>query len=135
MESRNESRTKSTRILVVDNDESFLDLAKMIFEADGHEVIACRSGDEAWKKLRSPEGRAPDLILTDVMMPDLGGWRFHNLLLEDEETRHIPVIVVSAQDHLRDAFRQSANVVEFLIKPFGVADLYDACEGALGAHS
>lgn len=133
MESSYGGRPRKARVLVVDDDESFLELAGTMLEESGHEVVACRSREEALRRFRSPGGTAPDLILADAGLAGRGGGGLHQMLLQDESTRDIPMIIVAGEDH--PAFSQFANAAEFLVKPFGMFELYQAFENALEAHA
>jgi CheY-like chemotaxis protein len=60
----------------------------------------------------------PELILLDVMMPEMDGYTVQTQLLEDSNTKGIPIIILTAKGQLRDVFAMSANVKAYIEKPF-----------------
>jgi CheY-like chemotaxis protein len=85
------------RVLVVDDDPDILRLwTRMLLACEGtQEVIAASSGTEALAKAHM---YLPDVILLDILMPDMDGWQVLKAINQDETTSHIPVILISAQD-------------------------------------
>jgi signal transduction histidine kinase/CheY-like chemotaxis protein len=85
------------RVLVVDDEPDVLQLlARMLSVCDNKlEVATASNGEQALEELRD---RAPDLILLDIMMPDMDGWQVLELKNRDEATKDIPVVIISAQD-------------------------------------
>lgn len=83
-----------TRILTVDDEPDLVWLIKRILEKrnESFEVIEAFSGREGLERARKEK---PDVIILDVMMPDLSGWEVARELKEDEETKHIPIIILS----------------------------------------
>lgn len=82
------------RILVVDDDPDFVEITRTILEANGYEVTAAASGDEA---LRSMRADPPDLVLLDVMMTTLlDGLNVSHVMSEDPLLGKVPVIMVSS---------------------------------------
>lgn len=87
------------RILVVDDEDDFLELTQLFLGADGFLVETARSASEAlWMALRNP----PDAVFLDLMLPGADGFQVLRALRHEPETRHIPVFAVSALD-IRDA--------------------------------
>ena len=81
--------------------------------------------------LLDPGLERPQLIILDIMMPEMDGFTFHNRLQEDKRTRRIPIIVTTAKGGIKEAFRQSASVAAFMEKPFLIEDLRGAVDKAL----
>ena len=81
-----------SKILIVDDDHDSLDLLEMILYRD-YEVIIAMNGFEALKKV---EEEAPELIITDIMMPVMNGIRFFNGLRKSPETHAVPVIALTS---------------------------------------
>ena len=106
------------RLMVVDDQLSNLQLLADIFKHD-YEVCLCESGPEAFAACQE---RAPDLILLDVMMPDMSGYAVCQRLKSDPQTRHIPVIFITAarQDAADEALALDLGAVDFILKPFHV---------------
>jgi CheY-like chemotaxis protein len=86
-----------SRILVVDDDPDVLQLfSQMLYVCDsGLEIVTASSGREALEELRR---MLPDLMLLDVIMPDLDGWQVLESIVQDEGIGHVPAFLVSAQD-------------------------------------
>jgi len=105
------------KVLVVDDENSLQTLIFDSLESD-FDVIAALNGRQG---LEVASRIKPDVILMDVMMPDMGGYDAVRLLNGKPETRSIPVIVMTAQDFDDSTIkliRQESNVVGFLTKPF-----------------
>jgi PleD family two-component response regulator len=103
-------------ILVVDDTPANLRLLFRLLTEQGYRVRAVSSGANA---LESIQQALPDLILLDIMMPEMNGYQVSEQLKRDERTRDIPIIFVSAMDEVQDkvmAFR--AGGVDYVTKPF-----------------
>ena len=103
-------------ILVVDDDENILNLEKTILEQKGFAVTTAGGGPEALALLE--KGRF-DLILLDVMMPEIDGFAVCRKIKEDPAHKHIPVIFLTAKgggDALAEGFESGA--VMYINKPF-----------------
>jgi CheY-like chemotaxis protein len=115
--------TQKPRVMIIEDDPDMIDLLTMILKRGGYEPVAGLGGKEGLRMLR--EGGA-NLILLDLMMDDMSGWRVLELVKEDENLRKIPVLIVSARHHLEDPDRTAAHAGLFegyLVKPFVVRDL------------
>ena len=79
----------------------------------------------------------PDLVLLDLMMPDMDGWEVYQQMKADEKTRHIPVIVVTAKAQSIDKVLglHIAKVDDYLAKPFSPQDLLSSVEKVLKIKS
>ncbi len=107
------------QILVVDDNASNRDLLARQLTRDGHAVEAAASGAEA---LALIESAAFDLILLDVMMPEMSGYEVLSRLKTDRSTAEIPVIMISALDEMDSIVRCiEAGAVDYLPKPFAPA--------------
>jgi two-component system cell cycle response regulator len=101
-------------IAVVNDDPDLLEICQMVLESAGHHVETMTSGRRALERLR---GQPVDLVLLDVVMPDLDGAAVLGLLRADPLTRAIPVVLMSALVGAREIAQQErANA--FLPKPF-----------------
>jgi len=92
------------RILLVDDERDFVAATKLYLEEEGYEVLGAHDGHEAIALLRDP-GDLPDLIILDVRMPRLSGWDVLRMVRDDEVTREIPVIMLTAADQDADQAR------------------------------
>lgn len=80
------------KILIVDDEVEQIDFASSILEAGGYTLITAMDGNEGMKKAKAAK---PDLILLDIMMPARGGISMYQELKHDEDTKNIPVIIVT----------------------------------------
>jgi CheY-like chemotaxis protein len=80
------------KILIVDDEVEQIDFASAILEASGYTLISAMDGNEGMKKAKAEK---PDLILMDIMMPEQGGIGMYQNLKHDEDTKNIPVIIVT----------------------------------------
>lgn len=103
------------KILVVDDERDVVELLKFLLEKDGYSVVTAYNGREA---LTVTNENQPDLILLDVMMPEMDGYTVQTQLLDNPKTREIPIIILTAKGQLRDVFAMSANVRAYIEKPF-----------------
>lgn len=112
----NSKSSSKSSVLIVDDNMANLQVLGNILRESGYKVIAARNGLEA---LRFAAKTPPDLILLDIMMPELGGFETCGKLKENEETKDIPIIFITAltdtADKLR-AFREGG--VDYITKPF-----------------
>jgi signal transduction histidine kinase len=114
-------RLKRASILVVEDSPASLLLLTRILNHEGYEVRPATNGLEALSAARSA---LPDLILLDIMMPEMDGYEVCKRLKADEETRDIPILFISALDAVQDkvvAF--DAGGLDFVTKPFEPADV------------
>lgn len=103
-------------IMVVDDHPDMVTVMKTVLEAKGYEVISASSGVEFFERLAE---KKPDLILLDVMMPQMNGLEALKRLRSDSETASIPVMLVTAKVQYQDVltgYRQGADY--YLTKPF-----------------
>jgi CheY-like chemotaxis protein len=119
------------RILVVDDDDDVREVARLSLEAvGGHTVLTAASGEEG---LEVAAAERPDAIVLDVMMPGLDGPSTFVRLGEQEATRHIPVVLLTAKVQAADIRRYEAlGVVAVFSKPFDPMTLSDRLAEVLG---
>ena len=106
------------KILVMDDQADFLELVKHRLENHGYEVMTAHDGVEGLQ-LAKKEG--PDLILLDVKMANMDGYTTLLRLRQDEKTKAVPVVVLTAYEGMRDLFRLE-GVDDFIVKPFDDKD-------------
>lgn len=87
------------KILIVDDEPDFLKALQIILESNGFEVLTASDGQEGLSVAR---GEKPDLIILDLMLPKLDGYRVCRLLKFDEKYKDIPIIVLSARSQEQD---------------------------------
>ena len=110
-----------TRVLVIDDEAPIRLLCRVNLEAEGMEVLEAADGPSGLEKARA---EAPDVILLDVMMPALDGWRVAEQLLDEESTQNIPIIFLTARAEFRDRARGlDIGGVDYVTKPFNPLEL------------
>jgi CheY-like chemotaxis protein len=113
--------TPKKKILVVDDEESIRTVLEFTLAQAGYEADTAANGDECLEKVYAFE---PDLILLDIMMPQVDGWEVMRLLRANPETEKIPIVLLTAKGEIRDklaALQQGAT--DYVTKPFAKADL------------
>lgn len=106
------------RILVVDDSAAILDVVKLALEMADCEVSTSLTG----ACLQQMEGDLPDLILLDVLLSGEDGGEICRRLKHDEQTRHIPVILISAHTRLQETAGE-CGADGFMLKPFRLSEL------------
>jgi DNA-binding response OmpR family regulator len=110
-----------TRVLVIDDEAPIRLLCRVNLEAEGMDVIEAPDGPSGLEIARH---ESPDVILLDVMMPGLDGWRVAEQLLEDPATTGIPVVFLTARADLRDRARgMDLGGLDYITKPFNPVEL------------
>jgi DNA-binding response OmpR family regulator len=110
------------RVLVVDDDRSAVDIASRLLAKEGFEVLRAESGPEALAMLAE---HTVDVILLDVMMPEMDGLEVCAELRKREHARTIPVILLTARDDLETRVAgMRLGVSEFLTKPISKQELF-----------
>ena len=111
------------QILSIEDDPEMRGLIQLIFERHGHRVIGAPRGSFG---LEFIDTLNPDVILLDLMLPDINGWKIYDQLKADDELSSIPVIIVSARSQANDA--KAGHLIKgndrFVQKPFDVDDLF-----------
>ena len=119
----------STSVLVVDDDGAVRDVIVAALEDAGYQCLEARDGREG---LRLARERLPDLVVLDVVMPELSGDEVQRALRHDHRTRYIPVIFVTGQGTTRDtAARLLAGADDYVAKPFVIEELVARVSTAL----
>ena len=110
-----------TRVLVIDDEPPIRLLCRVNLEAEGMKVLEAADGPSG---LEQAIEHLPDVVLLDVMMPGLDGWRVAEQLLEDERTNEIPIIFLTARAEFRDRARGlDIGGVDYVTKPFNPLEL------------
>lgn len=121
------------KIIVIEDESEMIDLISMILQREGYKVYGASSGLQG---LILVEDVQPDLILLDLMMPDMDGWEVYQRLKADPRTHSVPVIVVTARSQSIDKVLglSIAKVDDYLTKPFSPADLLESVNRTLLAR-
>jgi CheY-like chemotaxis protein len=101
-------------VLVCDDDIDIIEIVTLLLEKEGHQVSAVRDCESIWEVI---EAKTPDLIFMDLWMQKMGGEATTRLLKKNQDTRKIPVILLSASKGIEEA-AQRAGADGFLAKPF-----------------
>jgi len=107
--------TRAPRVLVIDDDPAALQITRIQLQPEGYELALVNSGVAALDRLSD---EPPDLVICDLMMPELDGYAVSRALKADPEWRYVPIILLTALD-ARDAIVQGleAGADEFVSKP------------------
>ncbi len=109
------------KILIVDDDIDALKLMGLMLERQGHQIVVANNGAQALEKAAS---EAPDLIILDVMMPDLDGYEVTRRLRQHPTTQPVPILMFTAKSSVADKIAGfQAGVDEYLTKPIHPAEL------------
>ncbi len=117
----------SKKIVYIEDDPEMIDLVEMILNRHGFSVKGAHGGR---KGLDIVHQENPDLILLDLMMPDLDGWDVYQQLKADDATKAIPVIVITAKAQSIDKVLglHIAKVDDYISKPFRPQELLDSVD-------
>ena len=118
------------KILVVDDSPTQLTNLVKIVQGQGHDVVTATNGMEGIEKARQEQ---PDLILMDVVMPELNGFQATRKITRDPETEHIPVIIVTTKDQETDkVWGERQGAFGYVVKPPVESELVAKINEALG---
>jgi two-component system, OmpR family, alkaline phosphatase synthesis response regulator PhoP len=110
-----------TSVLVIDDEAPIRLLCRVNLEAEGMDVLEAADGPTGLEQARE---NTPDVVLLDVMMPGLDGWRVAEQLLQDDRTSDIPIIFLTARAEFRDRARGlDIGGVDYVTKPFNPLEL------------
>ena len=122
------------RVVTIEDEPEMIDLIKLILTRKGYEVFGANGGAEGLQKIREIK---PDLVLLDLMMPEMDGWQVYQQIKGDEATQHIPVIVVTAKAQNIDKVLglHIAKVDDYISKPFSLQELVDRVEDVIDRNT
>jgi DNA-binding response OmpR family regulator len=110
-----------TTVLVIDDEAPIRLLCRVNLEAEGMTVLEAADGPTGLEMARE---NTPDVVLLDVMMPGLDGWRVAEQLLQDDRTSEIPIIFLTARAEFRDRARGlDIGGIDYVTKPFNPLEL------------
>jgi DNA-binding response OmpR family regulator len=121
------NNTTVKQIICIEDEHEMIDLIQLILGRRGYQVTGASGGKEGLDLVRNVH---PDLVLLDLMMPDMDGWEVYQQMKADEGTRNIPVIVVTAKAQNIDKVLglHIAKVDDYIAKPFSPQELIDSVE-------
>ncbi len=122
--------TEKKLILCIDDEPDLISVTRLLLESKGYAVEGGIGGIQGLEKARQ---LVPDLILLDLMMPDMNGWEVYQHLKADTTLGEIPVILVTARDQSVDKTLglEIAKVTDYIIKPFDPLDLIRRVDAVL----
>jgi two-component system response regulator VicR len=117
-------------ILCIEDEQGMIELFRLILSRRGFEIRGANGGKEGLEIIHAEH---PDLVLLDLMMPDMDGWEVYQLMKADEATRDIPVIVVTAKAQSIDKVLalRIAKVDDYIAKPFSPQELLNSVDNVL----
>ena len=108
--------SESKKILIVDDEQDIVETLKFMLEAQGYECFCAYDGENG---LSMAKEVLPDLMILDVMMPKINGYKISRLLKYDNKYKDIPIIMVTARSQEEDKLiGQETGVNEYITKPF-----------------
>lgn len=122
------------KILYIEDESQMLQLVRLILERQGYQFIGALGGQQGLELARKEK---PDLILLDLMMPEMDGWEVYRRIQADEELHGTPVIVITAKAQSIDRVLglHIAKVDAYITKPFDPDELVTAVEKVLAART
>jgi DNA-binding LytR/AlgR family response regulator len=121
------------RVLVVDDDESIVDMIRLGFEQEGIETLSAGDGAEALEVLREEK---VDVVVLDIMMPRVDGWMALMEIRNDPAIADIPVIMLTAKtQELAKILAFKQGVQQYVTKPFNILELAARVRSLAGTHA
>jgi two-component system, OmpR family, response regulator VicR len=117
-------------ILCIEDEQEMIDLIRLILSRHGFDVRGATGGKEGLEIIHKDH---PDLILLDLMMPEMDGWEVYQQMKADETIKNIPVIIVTAKAQSIDKVLglHIAKVDDYISKPFSPQELLSSIESVL----
>ncbi len=109
----------SKKILVIDDEPDIVKVVTARLQSAGYQTAVAFNGLEGLEKLKIEK---PDLIILDVIMPQMDGYTFVKEIKSKHETKNIPIIMLSAKDKMKDLFAIE-GVKDYIVKPFESEEL------------
>ncbi len=123
------------RVLYIEDERDMLELVRLILSRRDVEYFAATGGIQGLEKLGQV---APDLVLLDLMMPDLSGWDVYDTMKRTPTLHDIPVLIVTARAQYEERLiqvRASANHDDYILKPFGPSQLLEIIDRMIAKMS
>ena len=113
---------RATKVVVVEDDPEMINLVKLILKKEGFDVTGAMGGRDG---LDAIEHNSPDLVLLDLMMPDIDGWEVYQAMKANDTMKNIPVIIITAKAQSIDKVLglHIAKVDDYITKPFSPGEL------------
>lgn len=118
------------KVLIVDDEQDIVESLKFVLETAGFECHCAYNGEDG---LNSAREVLPDLIILDVMMPKINGFKICRLLKYDNKYKNIPILMVTARSQNEDKLiGEETGVDEYITKPFDLDEIVEKVKGYLG---
>ena len=120
------------KVVCIEDEVEMIELVKLILSRHKFEVVGAYGGQEGLNKIAEVQ---PDVVLLDLMMPEMDGWEVYQKMKASEDMNHIPVIVVTAKAQSIDRVLglHIARVDDYITKPFGPSELLESIERVLSS--
>jgi DNA-binding response OmpR family regulator len=124
----------SKRIIYFEDDKDMVDLVRIILGREGYQIEGIAEGQAG---IEAVQRTSPDVVLLDLMLPDMDGWEIFRQLKHDESTADIPIIVITAKAQSIDKVLglEIAKVDDYISKPFRPQELVDRVEKVLSGRN
>ena len=109
------------KILVVDDETELVDAIKLRLQANNYEVVTASDGEAGLEKAIAEK---PNLVMVDIMMPEMDGYTFVKKIKANKLLKDIPIIILTGQGKMEDIFKME-GVADYLVKPFPPEALLD----------
>lgn len=121
------------KVLIVDDEQDIVESLQFVLEASGFECHCAYNGEDGLNLAREI---LPDLIILDVMMPKINGYKICRLLKYDTKYKNIPILMVTARSQNEDKqIGEETGVDEYITKPFELDDIVKKVEGYLNKEA
>ena len=112
------------KILIVDDEADIIEILQFVLESEGYKCYTAFDGEEGLKLAREIH---PDLIILDVMMPKINGYKISRLLKYDNKYKDIPILMITARSQEEDKIiGEETGADEYITKPFEFGDIIEA---------
>lgn len=121
------------RILIVDDEKDVCELISDMLKRDGYETLTAFAGEEG---LQKATGEQPDLVLLDIILPDIDGFEVLRRLRNSAETQKVPVVIVSGKADTASLFKaKDLKSNDYIIKPFTSQDLLRSIKRCIDVYT
>jgi CheY-like chemotaxis protein len=121
------------KILIIEDDPTNLKLVKIILSSEGHTIFEAGRGDTALEMIKDEK---PDLILLDLILPDMSGTALAAQLKDDEATSGIPIVAITGYPYMfGNKEVVSSGIAAYIVKPINTRDLLETIEGYMPRHT